>query len=153
MRRSDMDAATQVDDASKVKSSMDYLVLNKKAKMEPVVAEKAKVDKEDYDDELARALEEARAVELQAREVEREVAVRRMALLHAVGRVAELRQRLRLAQRAVAHREALLVAIYDHVLAAAEVPLLYYFIIYFIYSFIAISMYYSQILNRSKIKI
>jgi hypothetical protein len=129
MTVSGMEGVTQVDDAAKVKSNMDYLVLNKKAKMEPVVAEKAKVD-EDDNDELVRALEEARAVELQAREVEREVAVRRMALLHAVGRVAELRQRLQLAQRAVAHREALLVAIYDHVLAAAEVPLVYYFIIY-----------------------
>lgn len=132
-----MEGVTQVDDAAKVKSNMDYLVLNK---MEPVVAEKAKVD-EDDNDELVRALEEARAVELQAREVEREVAARRMALLHAVGRVAELRQRLRLAQRAVAHREALLVAIYDHVLAAAEVPLVYYLIIIIICLFVYIFIY------------
>jgi serine phosphatase RsbU (regulator of sigma subunit) len=88
-----------------------------------------KWEEDDEDGGEARELveEEARAVERQAREVEREVAARQVALLHAVGRAAELRQRLRLAQRAVAHRDALLAAIHDHILASAAplVPLVH----------------------------
>ena len=100
-----MDGITQAeDDPAKVKSGMDYFMLSKK-----VIGEE--------DDELGRVLEEARAVEREAREVEREVAARQVALLHAVGRATELRNRLCLAQRAVEHREALLASIHEHVLA------------------------------------